>query len=223
MINQDADADADTRTRLVEAARRLFLAKGYAATSVAEILSEADAHSGSLYHYFATKQDLLLAVLDSYCEGIRPMLLEPAWRGVGDPLERVFALLGSYRELLEQSAYGYGCPIGSLALGLHEPDPAVRASLAANFRAWTAAVRECLAGAHLPTGADLDELAITVLAVMEGAVMQSRTYGGPQAFDACVRQLRTLFGALRAGAPMAPARGAPPPRSPRKTTRGGRR
>ena len=35
----------------------------------------------------------------------------------------------------------YGCPIGSLALELHKPDPAVRELLAANFLAWTEAVQ----------------------------------------------------------------------------------
>ena len=36
----------------------------------------------------------------------------------------------------------YGCPIGSLALELHEPDPPVREALAANFDAWTSAILE---------------------------------------------------------------------------------
>jgi len=56
----------------------LFMAKGYQSTSVADILREAGANSGSLYHAFPTKQDLLLAVLERYRKGIGPMLLDPA-------------------------------------------------------------------------------------------------------------------------------------------------
>ena len=54
--------------------------------------------AGSLYHLFSTKQDLLLAVLEMYRDGIGSMLLEPAWKGVADPIERIFALpgLGNY-------------------------------------------------------------------------------------------------------------------------------
>jgi hypothetical protein len=37
---------------------------------------------------------VLLAVLEMYRDGIYPMLLAPAWEGVDDPIERVFALLG---------------------------------------------------------------------------------------------------------------------------------
>src|SRR4051795_7148500 len=113
MFNQEAPT---TRDRLIGAALRLFAEKGYAATSIADVLREAGANSGSLYHFFPGKQDLLLAVLDAYRDGIEPMLLEPAWRDVADPIERIFGLLGRYRLALEASACTYGCPIGSLAL-----------------------------------------------------------------------------------------------------------
>ena len=85
----------DTRQRIVEAAMELFWLKGYGSTSIADILSRSQVNSGSLYHFFPGKQDLLLAVLEAYRDGIGPMLLEPAWSGVDDPIERVFALLGS--------------------------------------------------------------------------------------------------------------------------------
>lgn len=181
-----------TRDRLVFTALRLFSEKGYGSTSVADILKEAGANSGSLYHFFPTKQDLLLAVLDTYRTGIEPMLLAPAWEGVEDPLERVFALLGAYRRALEQTQCLYGCPIGSLALELHEPDPAVRDLLAINFDGWVRHVRACFeAGrARLPASVDAEKLARLTLSVMEGGVMQSRTYRTLDAFDDGVEMLR---------------------------------
>jgi AcrR family transcriptional regulator len=186
---------ADTRTRLILSAMQLFRDKGYGSTSVADVLQSARVNSGSLYHFFPGKQELLLAVLDAYHSGIRPMLLEPAWLGVDDPIERVFALLACYRRALEGSECLYGCPIGSLALELHEPDPPVRERLAANFSAWTGAIHECLqaAGARLPRDTDRRELATLVLTVMEGAVMLSRTYRDLAPFDGAVRQLRSYF------------------------------
>ena len=48
-------------------------------------------------------QDLLLAVLDEYRGGIGSMLLEPAWAGVDDPIERILALLARYRGLILQT------------------------------------------------------------------------------------------------------------------------
>jgi TetR/AcrR family transcriptional regulator, transcriptional repressor for nem operon len=191
-----------TRERLLESAMRLFLEKGYGSTSVADVLRAARANSGSLYHFFPAKHDLLLAVLERYRSEIEPRLLAPAWRGVPDPIERVFALLRVYRRLLVETDFFYGCPVGSLALEIHEPDPAVRRLLAANFERWAGAVRGCLAAARDRLSADADprELSLFVLSVMEGAVMQARTHRSLEAFDASVRRLRDYFRRLGRGA-----------------------
>lgn len=188
----------DTRTRLVLAAMKLFWEKGYGSTSVADVLQAARVNSGSLYHFFPGKQDLLLAVLDTYRDGIRSMLLEPAWRGVEDPIERVFALLARYRQSLLDTDCFYGCPIGSLALELHEPDLPVRERLAANFAAWIDAIEGCLtdAGERLPRELERRELAAFVLTTMEGGVMQARTFRDVACFDGAVRQLRAHFDRL---------------------------
>jgi len=185
----------DTRERLVLSAMQLFWEKGYGSTSVADVLQHARVNSGSLYHFFPGKQDLLLAVLDAYREGIRPMLLEPAWKGVRDPIERIFALLAGYRKAIVGTDCRYGCPIGSLALEIHEPDPPVRAALAANFAAWTAAIEECLAAAatQLPARVDRHALATFVLTTMEGGVMQARTHRDVAYFDRSVQELRAYF------------------------------
>ena len=200
-------APQDTRTRLVLTALRLFWEKGYGSTSVADVLQAAKLNSGSLYHFFPGKQELLLAVLELYHGGIHTMLLEPAWHGVTDPIERVFALLAHYRRALIDTDCFYGCPIGSLALELHEPDPPVRERLAANFSAWTDAIEECLkeAGPRLPRDLDRRELAAFVLTTMEGAVMQARTYRDIASFDGAVRQLRSYFDSLLSGAALSKA------------------
>nr|WP_299914472.1 TetR/AcrR family transcriptional regulator [Sphingomonas bacterium] len=189
-----------TAERLIHAAMMLFMEKGYLSTSVADILREAGANSGSLYHAFPAKQDLLLAVLERYRQGIGPMLLDPAWAGVDDPIDRIFALLARYRAGLEMTECSYGCPIGSLALEIHEPDPPVRELLAANFDGWVAGVKTCLDAAadRLPAGTDTEALAQFVLTVMEGGVMQSRTHRTLRAFDASVASLRDYLDRLQA-------------------------
>ena len=191
-----------TRERILYAALRLFAEKGYQSTSIADILRAADAHSGSLYHSFPTKQELLCAVLEAYRSGIEPMLLAPAWAGIEDPVERIFALLAAYRRALEASDCTYGCPIGSLALELHEPDPSVRGLLAANFDGWVTHVRSCLEAARdrLPAAIDTHQLATLVLTTMEGGVMLARTHRTLAAFDSAVATLRDYFNRLEAEA-----------------------
>lgn len=181
-----------TRDCIVLAAMRLFGEKGYHSTSVADILGASKVNAGSMYHLFPGKQDVLLAVLDMYLAGIHPMLLAPAWNKVHDPVDRVFALLKSYRKRLVFTQCTYGCPIGSMALELHEPDPAVRERLAANFNAWVTAVEECFveAGPRLSRSVDWHALAVMALTTMEGGVMMSRTDRSIRAFDLAIRQYR---------------------------------
>ena len=182
----------DTRMRIVEAAMELFWLKGFGSTSIADILSRSQVNSGSLYYFFPGKQDLLIAVLEAYRDGIGQMLLEPAWAGVEDPIDKLFALMGSYRRALVESDCEYGCPIGSIALELHEPDPAVRELLVANFDRWVGAVEQCLleAAHRFPPDTDLRATAELALNVMEGGVMQARTYRDVAYFDRAVEQLR---------------------------------
>jgi AcrR family transcriptional regulator len=192
----------ETKDKIVYAAMLLFAQKGYASTSVSDILQAAGVNAGSLYYFFAGKQDVLLAVLDAYLHGIHPMLLQPAWKGVTDPIERVFALLDRYRGHLENTECTYGCPIGSIALELHEPDPAVRKLLAANFAGWVNAIEQCFidAGDRLPRSVDRRALAIFALTTMEGGVMVSRTDRTLDAFDDAVKMLRDYVNRLQSAA-----------------------
>jgi len=215
MINQ---APTDTRWRILEAAMHLFWEKGFGSTSVADILSRAGVNSGSLYHFFPGKQDLLIAVLDTYIGGIHQMLLEPAWRGVADPIEKIWKLMDGYRDALIQTECTYGCPIGSLALEIHEPDPAVRERLAKNFSNWTSAIEDCLkaAGDRVPRGADTRALAEFVLTTMEGGVMLARSYRDIGYFDRAIAQLKDHFNRLLRPA-KAPARRRHSPRKKGKS------
>lgn len=189
-----------TKDRVIAAAIDLFWRKGYGSTSISDILSRSQVNSGSLYYFFPGKQDLLLAVLDHYRQHIGDMLLEPAWAGVDDPIERIFALLARYRELIILTDCEYGCPIGSLALELHEPDPVVRERIAANFDGWVEAVREQLeeAADRFPASADLQGMAEFILTVMEGGVMQARTYRDVAYFDRSVVRLREYLTGMMA-------------------------
>jgi len=191
-----------TRDRIIEAAMELFGAKGYNSTSVADILSRTQLNSGSLYHAFPGKQDILVAVLEAYRDGLYPMLIDPVWREVEDPIERIFALLGKYRWLILETECSYGCPIGSLALELHDADPAVRELLAVNFSGWVGAIERCLddAADRLPADLDRHALAEFVLTTMEGGVMQARTHRDVAYFDRGVAMLRDHFEMLFARA-----------------------
>jgi TetR/AcrR family transcriptional repressor of nem operon len=198
MINQVKLPATSTRTRLLDSARYLFWEKGYAATGMAEILERAGANSGSFYHFFASKEALLLAVLDSYLEGLEPVIVQPAFTSHRDPIDRVFAILQGYRERLIETGCRYGCPLGRLALEIEAENLPAHNRIAANFAGWIGAVRRCLEDARdrFPPAQDLDALATFVLTAMEGGVLQSRSCRRLEPFDQSVAQLRNYFSCL---------------------------
>jgi TetR/AcrR family transcriptional regulator, transcriptional repressor for nem operon len=184
-----------TRERLIESARYLFWERGFAGTSMAELLAHAEANSGSFYHFFDSKEALLRAVLDGYLQLLRPMVVDPAFASVEEPLGRIFAILSGYRERILGTDCRYGCPLGRLALEIDPENAPAHALIAQNFQGWIEAVRECIASMQdsLPPGADLDALATYVLVVMEGGVMLSRSYRSVEPYDRAVAQLREHF------------------------------
>src|SRR5438552_2923107 len=100
----------ETSTKLIDAARRLFWEQGYGQTGVAQILKTAEVNAGSLYHFFPTKEDLLLAVLDWYIENLYPQVIQPVLDRITDPVERVFGILDGYRRAILATNYLFGCP-----------------------------------------------------------------------------------------------------------------
>ena len=186
---------AETRERLVESARQLFWKQGYGATGIAEILKAADAGSGSLYYFFPTKEDLLLAVLAWYKANLRPQVVEPVFQRVSDPIERIFGILDGYRQGLLYTKFEQGCPVGNLALELSNSLPGARGRLAENFSGWRDAIKQCLdaAAGRLPAETDREALALFVLTTMEGAVMLARTYRTIEPYDNAVTLLRDYF------------------------------
>jgi TetR/AcrR family transcriptional regulator, fatty acid metabolism regulator protein len=60
----------DKRSIILEAALKTFVKRGYPSTKVAEIASEAGVAEGTLYNYFQSKEDLLLALFDEKWGGI---------------------------------------------------------------------------------------------------------------------------------------------------------
>jgi len=184
-----------TRDRIVEAGLYLFWLQGYAATGMAEILSKAEANAGSFYHFFKTKEELLLAVLELYIQSLEPVVVQPVLGAIADPVERVFGILEFYRQNLLKTGCTYGCPIGRLALEIPEEQFRVHKRLADNFDGWTAAIEKCLGDARVrfPEGTNFATLSKFVLTVMEGGVMQSRAHRDVAPFDASVEHLREYF------------------------------
>ena len=185
-------SEPETRDRLIGAASRLIHARGFAATGVAPILEGAGAGASSFYHFFASKEELLLVVLERYRERLEAEIAAPSEQDSPDPVDRAFSILDFYRDFLVATGCGLGCPVGNLSGELADSHPRVRERIEALFEAWRGAVASCFREleSELPSEVDPRSLGTLFLAALEGGVMQARVARSLEPFETTYWYLR---------------------------------
>jgi TetR/AcrR family transcriptional repressor of lmrAB and yxaGH operons len=196
-----------TRKRLITTAAELFRRQGYAQTGVNQIIQEAKATSGSFYHFFSAKEDLLLAVVEHIAEVFEADVFNPAAERSLDPVDEIFAVLDLYRQQIVDGGFAVVSPMAGLSTEVSENHPQVRARLAELFDSWTTRFETLLqrAADRFSDTADPANLAHLIVGAMEGAVLGTRLSQSLVPFDAAVSELKTYLALLevRAGVPAA--------------------
>jgi TetR/AcrR family transcriptional regulator, transcriptional repressor for nem operon len=184
--------EPETKERILRTAFQLFHEQGFHATGVATIVREAGVNPGSLYHFFDSKDQLLLQVLEFAISYLSPAVMEPVERRTPDPIARIFTLLNQYRDGMVKHGCRMGCPIGNLALEVSDGNPHARRLIHRNFENWANRVESWLveAGDRLPSDLNRAKLARFILTVMEGGLMQARAANDLEVFDESVAVLR---------------------------------
>jgi TetR/AcrR family transcriptional regulator, transcriptional repressor for nem operon len=176
---------SNARSRLLETAMQLMYARGYSAVGVQEICAQAGVNKGSFYHFFPSKQALILAVIEAHGQRLRHiwedvMQVEEPWH---ERLQRLFE--HTYEAHCTLSAIQgqiYGCPIGNLALELSCQDEAIRQRLRETFLDWASTIerglRRAIAAEELPA-IDPTLTAQAIVAYFEGVLMLAKTHNDP--------------------------------------------
>jgi len=167
---------AATRSRIVNAAADLMYQHGVDRTSLDEVMAASGVSKSQLYHYFTDKDALVLAVIALQAERVldaqRPHLEAldslPAIRAWRDAIVRLNKV-ADYR----------GCPLGSLASELANDSEDARKRLAAGFAIWRERIQRGLKKmrerGELAASADPHELALALLAAVEGGLLLAKT------------------------------------------------
>jgi len=174
---------------LLEAGLTAFHRHGYHATGVQEVVSLAGVPKGSFYNHFESKDALGLAALARYWEEraeIRALLRDTSVLGL-NRLDRHFAALGYSED---------GCLIGNFTAELAQHDT-FREDLSRLWRLWTEALAQCLSDGQrdgsIRADVSVQELARTVLALWEGAILLAKVERGPEPLKIARRTLRRLL------------------------------
>jgi TetR/AcrR family transcriptional repressor of nem operon len=166
---------------MVRTAARLFLARSYQSVGVNEICAEAQVQKGSFYHFFPSKSDLVIAVIDHHAAAMWEML-DKHERAARGPVNKIRAIAEVVNEiqcgLVKSFGRAVGCPLGNLGVELATTEDAAGKHVAGVF----ARLEERVAGhcwdaaevGLLADGVDPDELAHLVVATMEGMILLAK-------------------------------------------------
>jgi AcrR family transcriptional regulator len=159
---------------------------GAAGTSTPALRDAAGVSSSQIYHYFADKDDLTRAVIAFQTEAIlanqAPLLAKL------DSLNALRAWRDVLIDAARQQGGAGGCPLGSLSSELSDHNPRARDALASSFTAWADTIRDGLLGmianGTLRREADADQLALALLAVVQGGLLLAQAQHTTDALEA---------------------------------------
>lgn len=198
------------RDRILAAARRLVLERGFSATAVDTILAEASTSKGAFFHHFPSKAHLGQALVEQYASQDAELLetfIARAEAATGDPAGQLIQFVKSFEELAaEPGASPPGCLFVSFiyerGLADERTDEMVRASITHWRERILDKLERAAAGGAMPP-VDLPSLADHVFTTMEGALLLARALDEPGHVAAQLAHLRHYL-ELLFGRPVSP-------------------
>jgi len=200
-------AGAKTQIKIMDTAERLILERGFAATSIDQIIDEVGITKGAFFYHFKTKADLARALVERYAAADAKLLddnLARAEKLAADPLQQVLILVGLFLEMAEGlEEPNPGCLFASYCYesGLFDEEiHRITASAILRWREILAARLRAAAEKHPPRApVDTEGLADLLTVVFEGAFILSRALKEPGIFAEQLRQYRTYLQLLFGG------------------------
>src|SRR4051812_42600507 len=113
----------DTRSDIIQAGTELIALNGFNSTGLDSVLKQAEVPKGSFYHFFPSKEDFGVAVIDAFAERFEARLASFLEEPSVPPLERIRRYLESSVDRLARDSCTRGCLLGNLGqelAGLNE-------------------------------------------------------------------------------------------------------
>ena len=139
-----------TRARIVQRSAELFRRQGYTGTGVKQIVAEAGAPFGSVYHFFPGGKEQLGAEVIRWSGATYGQLIDAFFEPGADPVAAAGAFFAAAAGTLEETGYADACPIATVALEVSSTSEPMRQACAEVFDGWIQAAAGRLAACGIP-------------------------------------------------------------------------
>jgi len=172
-----------TKERIVQRSAELFRRQGFAGTGVKQIVAEASAPFGSLYHFFPGGKEQLGEEVIRWSGGIYGQLLDAFYKPGEDPVAATRNFFAAAAQTLRETDYADACPIATVALEVSSTNEPMRQACADVFDGWVDGATERLIETGL-TRKRSRELAFSLIGALEGAFVLSRALRSTEPLEA---------------------------------------
>jgi AcrR family transcriptional regulator len=190
---------APTKERILDSTAALFMRYGYTGTGLKQIVADANAPFGSLYHHFpGGKQELGVEVIQR-SGAMYGDLVMSVFDAAPDLLSGVRDCFAGAAAVLVATDYADACPIETVALEVASSNETLRIATAEVFESWivSASTRFCAAGLDDATAR---ELSIAFINLLEGAFILCRASRTTEALEAAGKTAAIVVEAALAAA-----------------------
>src|SRR5918997_1883902 len=171
----------DARTRLLEAARDVIRAKGFAATSVDDLCKSAGVTKGAFFHHFENKEALGVAAAAHWAETTSAFFANAPYHHHDEPLDRLLGYVEFRKSIIEGDLAEFTCLVGTMAQEVYRSHPAIREACAASIFGHAATLEPDIAEAMRTRLIEADwtpaSLARHTQAVLQGAFILAKAAG----------------------------------------------
>jgi TetR/AcrR family transcriptional repressor of nem operon len=189
------------RTRLLEAARDIIRAKGFAATTVDDICTAANVTKGAFFHHFGSKDTLGVEAAEFWAETTSAFFDAAPYHDPVDPLERVLAYVAFRRAIIAGDLAEFTCLVGTMAQEVYTSSPDIRDACGRSILGHAATLAADIDAARRDRGITGDwtaeSLARHTQAVVQGGFVLAKAGNNPQlareSLDHLDRYIRHLF------------------------------
>ena len=188
-----------TRDRIVNASAELFRRQGYTGTGLKQVVAEADAPFGSIYHFFPGGKEQLGNEVIRVAGAFFLQLFEAIADESPNHTAAVRNFFAGAAETLRQTDYQDACPIATVALEVASTNETLRRATADVFESWVDAATErgMAAGLSRPAAR---KLGIGMIASLEGAFVLSRAQRSTEPLEVAGAQATAAIRDALAGA-----------------------
>lgn len=171
-----------TRQFIIEKTAPIFNMKGYAGTSLSDMTEATGLTKGSIYGHFANKDEVALAAFDHNLQQIMQTVRREIERK-SSVREKLAVFVKVYDGFLKEPAHG-GCPILNTAVEADDTHPGLRKKAADALHNWKKMLVQLIENGirqkEIPSSIHPEQLALTIIATIEGAMMIAKLTGKQQ-------------------------------------------